>query len=130
FAPDADQVQMPRLLDRLIFFRNRLLGQLDGVGVEGPGQPTVAGDDDEQRAVDFFAALEQDMRARIEAVLQVAHDLAELEGVGARLEDALLGTAQLGRRHHLHGPRHLLRVLYRPDAVTYVAKAWHVEERG
>jgi len=49
---------------------------------------------------------------------ELAHELGELAGVGARGEHPALGPLQLGRRDHLHGLGDLLGVLDRADPLV------------
>jgi hypothetical protein len=67
----------------------------------------------------------QRMPGVLGAADQVAQQLGHLVGVRPRRQDTLLGAAQLGGSHQLHGARDLLRRLDGADPPLDVAERRH-----
>jgi hypothetical protein len=88
----------------------------DQVGVEGAGQPAVAGEHQHGGAPGLLRLAEDGVALRQLGVDQPAHHVGQPLGVGAGGGHAVLRALQLGRGHHLHRPRDLARVLDRADA--------------
>ncbi len=117
-AADAHQKETLLLAVRAVLLLNLLLGSLNDVGVEAAGQSTICRYDDEEDIRDLFALVKQWMDDRVQLILEPGNDFRQLVRVGARVEDVLLRTTQLGGRHHFHGARHLLGVFHRGDAAA------------
>src|SRR5690606_36033288 len=75
-------------------------------GVETAAQPALGGHDDEE--MDLIAAgADEQWREPFPAgdpSIEVGEDAVHAIGIGPRRGRCLLRAAQLGRRHHLHGP--------------------------
>ena len=119
FLPTVFKVDVLALLTALV---DELLRRLADVGVETAGKALVAGNHDDQH-IFLFALHEQrihDLAGVLVDEVCAAHQRFQHVGdhlrVGPRLHRALLRTAQLGRRNHLHGLGDLPRVLHTADA--------------
>ena len=108
------------------------LRRLEQVGVEAPGQATIAGDDDEDD-VALLARLQQGMLGL--AGLGIDHVGAltsELQHVGQHLrvgtggQGAFLSAAELGGRDHLHGLGNLPRALHAADTAPDIQNVRHI----
>jgi hypothetical protein len=112
-------------LDRLAL-RNELGGMVtrqarDG-GIEATGQAAFTGGDHQQMHLVSTRAAEQHGGVFLPIIdgAQRRQNLAHAFGIGTGSLRCFLGTAELGRRHHLHGLGDLLGRFDRVDPVLEV----------
>src|SRR5215831_4208038 len=65
------------------------------------------------------------MRLRLHPCVQLRNELVQVLGVRPCRHDPILGTLQLGRRHHLHGVGDLLCILDTRNATTNITQTRH-----
>ena len=94
------------------------LADLQNVGVVRAGQSAVRGEHEHAGLRGVLAVLEQRVLDGARLTRQVLHRLRELDRVGPRGFDALLGADDPRRRDQLHRPGDLLRRLDRSDPST------------
>ncbi|CAL9757851.1 unnamed protein product [Musa acuminata subsp. burmannicoides] len=104
--------------------RPALLCLLDDIVVEASAEAAVAGDHHEGDLADGADAGEGHVHVlRLQLLVNVVEYLDKGLGEGAATDDGLLGAADLGGRHQLHGLRDLLSVLHGVDAAAELAEA-------
>jgi hypothetical protein len=101
-----------------VSIRSRAARTIDEV--KPPGQTAVGGGDDDQVTI-VTARAGQQGRSPVagHAGGQVGDDVRQPARIGARGFRSILATAELGRRHHLHRFRDLLRRLDARDPIAH-----------
>lgn len=97
-----------------------LLDMTKHVRVEPAGQAAVRDHGDDQHVFNFFMLLQKRVFRAARTLGDIRQHLGHRVGVRRGRDDALAGATNLGRRHHFHGARDLLRRIDGVDAPFYV----------
>lgn len=106
FASSEDQFEAIKLA---LVFGDITFGGFDQVGVKATTQAAIGADHEESDA-HCGAGQQKGMGLVFDRGSKAADCLKKLEGVGPSLHEGLLGAAQLGCGHHLHGFGDLLGI--------------------
>src|SRR6185295_6771130 len=108
-----------------------LARQLGDIRVEAAAQPTLGGHHDQQMHIVLAGPDQETGRVfLVGAPIEVGEQAVHALRIGTRGRRRLLGPAQLGGGHHLHGLGDLARRLDRGDTIAEVFEAWHGPASG